>query len=137
VRPMVLVIEDEEVVGIFLRETLLDAGFSVHLLSQGSHAVDVLASKYISAAIIDVSLPDIMGDELVAQLRVRWPNLPILLTTTEHCRSSITGDEHLRILSKPFDAQSLHQELRALAIVPSEHALWGTGSVRAPPTGNP
>jgi DNA-binding response OmpR family regulator len=120
VHSIVLVVEDEELIALHLRETLLDAGFGVELRCEGNDDA-VLAGEHACAAIIDVGLPGIMGNDLAALLRARQPNLPILLVTgydENLYRKQFASDERLRVVSKPFDSSMLLQELEALAVTP-------------------
>ena len=125
-RPTVLVVEDEEVIGLSLRESLREAGFGVQLFSD---AADVLASidrSTIVAAIIDVGLPGMRGDDLARRCRARLPALPIILATgyDEHrYASSVAADPLLAVLGKPFDVPRLLIRLEQLGV----YATRGAG----------
>jgi DNA-binding NtrC family response regulator len=118
-RPTLLVVEDEEVIGLSLQASLEEAGFAIQLFSD---APGVLASidriKFV-AAIIDVGLPGMPGDDLARHCRARLPALPIILTTgyDEHrYASSVAADPMLTVLEKPFDIARLLIRLESLGV---------------------
>ncbi|HET9395906.1 MAG TPA: response regulator, partial [Nitrospiraceae bacterium] len=79
--PMLIVVEDEEVVSLFLRESLGEIGFSVRSFPDAETAAHAVEDQLVEAAVIDVGLPNQPGDELARQWRERHPNLPIVLAT--------------------------------------------------------
>jgi DNA-binding response OmpR family regulator len=117
--PTVMVVEDEEVVGLFLREALHDAGFAVRSFSQAVSALDAIDDSAIVAAVIDIGLPDMMGDELARRCRARRALLPIILATgfDEHrYRDVAVADPLIRVLGKPFDGPRLVMRLEELGV---------------------
>jgi DNA-binding NtrC family response regulator len=109
-RPTIFVVEDEEVIGLSIRESLVDAGFRVQLFSEAAPVLVAIEHASIAAAVIDVGLPDIAGDELARRCRAHRQSLPIILTTgyDEHRFADLTAaDPFLRLLGKPFDIPRL------------------------------
>jgi DNA-binding response OmpR family regulator len=116
-----MVVEDEEVVGLFLQEELRDAGFSVRVLPDAAAALQWLEQEEFGAAIIDVGLPDQQGDDLARDCHKRRPTLPIILTTGYDERQferAFAPDPYVRVLGKPFDTPRLLLRLEELAIHP-------------------
>lgn len=71
------------------------------------------------AAIIDVGLPDVMGDELARRCRANRTTLPIILATgyDEHrYAGSLGADQPLRVLGKPFVIPRLLLRLEELGV---------------------
>ena len=60
-RPTLLVVEDEEVIGLSLRDSLDEAGFGVQLFSDAAAVLASIDRITIVAAIIDVGLPGMQG----------------------------------------------------------------------------
>lgn len=78
----VLVVEDEVLVGLALEAMLMEAGHTV-LLAQTLEGARALAERLppLDLAILDLQLPDGSGAELVEELRVLWPGLPVVVST--------------------------------------------------------
>jgi DNA-binding response OmpR family regulator len=117
-----VVVEDEVIIGVFIREALRDKGFSVAVASDAEESLPLFQTE-TAAAIIDVGLPQISGDRLAQQLRQLRPQLPIVLTTGyDHqiYETMFAGDELVRILGKPFDEFELLASLESLNVRPQE-----------------
>jgi DNA-binding NtrC family response regulator len=61
----VLVVDDEEMVSRMLRAYLVLQGLEVTTAAAGMEALEALAAGRFHAAIIDMRLPDMSGDELI------------------------------------------------------------------------
>jgi DNA-binding response OmpR family regulator len=110
----VLIVEDEQLICLFLQECLESAGYSVELLCEGTPALEAVEKNSFDAAIIDVGLPDVSGDEIARRLHGSHPSLPIILTSGFDCSPLVEqfGDVRgVRVLAKPFDETAV---LRAL-----------------------
>lgn len=119
VQPTVIVVEDEEVIGMFIREALLEVGFSVRSFSEAATALQSLEDPAVEAAVIDVRLPGALGDELTRHCHRRRPTLPIILTTgydEQNYRDAFMADLYVRVLGKPFDIPRLLLRLEELGI---------------------
>jgi DNA-binding response OmpR family regulator len=113
------VVEDEEVVGLWLQDSLRDAGFAVQLVSDAAAVLAAMDRITIVAAIIDVGLPGMKGDDLARHCRARLPALPIVLATGYDERryvSSVAADPLLTVLGKPFDVPRLLIRLEELGV---------------------
>lgn len=60
----VLIVDDEEMIVKLLGRFLEDGGFEVRTAATGEAALGVLGEERIDAAIVDVRLPDMSGDEV-------------------------------------------------------------------------
>jgi len=116
VKGHVLIVEDEAVVGIFLRIVLAEAGIHATVFHSAQPALEAARAVVFSAAIVDVGLPGMPGDELARQLRVLHPRLPIILATgyDMNAFAPMLRDQLVRVLEKPFDEPQLFEQLRAL-----------------------
>jgi CheY-like chemotaxis protein len=80
----VLVVDDDEVVGMTLCFLLERAGFQTHLLHDPAQALSWFDSERaasIDLLITDQSMPTMTGLQLCQRLRQRQPQLPLLLVT--------------------------------------------------------
>jgi two-component system, OmpR family, response regulator MprA len=113
----VLVVDDEPAVRQAVRRALSFEGYDVRLASEGSEALEVLASEHVDAVVLDVLMPRLDGLEVCRRLRASGNETPVLLLTA---RSRVTervagldagADDYL---VKPFALQELLARLRAL-----------------------
>jgi DNA-binding response OmpR family regulator len=119
----ILIVEDELLVALSLREALSDAGFDVDCAYLGSTVIDERAGVEWDAALVDMGLPDRNGATVVQHLLQQQPQLPVILTTgleTPETRR-FASDHELTILAKPFDDATLVELLRSL-LVTEAHA---------------
>ena len=115
----ILIVEDETLVSFFIRTLLEDRGLKVAVAATAAEALQLIEGlgTNLGAAIIDVGLPDTPGDQLVAPIRSKLPQLPIVIATgfseTEFGRR-FQADERVRVIGKPFDAPLLWSALADL-----------------------
>jgi two-component system C4-dicarboxylate transport response regulator DctD len=118
-RPTLLVVEDEEVIGLSLQASLDEAGFAVQLFSDAAAVLASFDRIKIAAAIIDIGLPGMRGDDLARVCRARLPELPIILATgydEGRYAGSVAADPLLAVLEKPFDTPRLLIRLESFGI---------------------
>ena len=118
-----LVVDDEPIVLDMIRRGLESSGYAVQLISTGSELKELLENDTpdFSAAILDVTMPDIAFDDVFNQVRSRFPTLPILVSSgyTDLDISGITaGDPNVIFMSKPYRAQKLLRLVSEMGVVP-------------------
>ena len=127
VQPTLVIVEDEEIISLFLREALCDAGFSVRAFSEATPAMRSITDPTVHAAVIDVGLPDMLGDEFTRQWHLHRPALPVILTTgydEQHYQEAVATDPYVRVLGKPFDIPNLLVRLEEFGVYASRaHAI--------------
>jgi DNA-binding NarL/FixJ family response regulator len=71
----VLVVEDHDDLRDVLREAIdaIDGITVTGAARSAREALDLLASRHVDVAVIDMSLPDMSGDELIGHVRERAP----------------------------------------------------------------
>jgi DNA-binding response OmpR family regulator len=109
-----LVIEDDDAIGVPLVRGLERSGFDVTRVSTGRAA---LAAEGMDLVLLDLGLPDLDGYEVCRQLRAR-SSVPIIVVTAR-------GDEGDRVLGlelgaddyvvKPFGLRELVARVRAVS----------------------
>ncbi|MDP8916482.1 MAG: ATP-binding protein, partial [Pseudomonadota bacterium] len=113
-RGRVLVVEDNEQVGVFSEQALADLGFETMLVSNAADALTALAREPHGFDIVfsDVVMPGISGVELGGEVRARWPQLPVVLTSGySHVLAEESG-HGFPLLRKPYSVESLARTLR-------------------------
>jgi two-component system response regulator FlrC len=128
----ILLVEDDQRLREALAETLRLSGFKVVLAGDGAEALQVLAGTAVAAVVTDYQMQPMDGSALLARIRERWPQLPVLMTTAygsiEHAVASMMAGA-TDYLVKPFAAQALVAKLERL--VPRE--LPASGMVAEDP----
>jgi two-component system KDP operon response regulator KdpE len=115
-KPEILIIDDEVQIRRLLRLTLESAGYRVRDAASGSLGLNEAAVARPDAIILDLSLPDLTGLEVLRRLR-EWSELPVLIL-------SVRGEEADKIaaldagaddyLTRPFGGGELLARVRVL-----------------------
>jgi CheY-like chemotaxis protein len=110
----ILVVDDDALVAMATADMLEDIGHRPVLASSGQQALAELESNSaIELVITDQSMPGMTGTQLAAEIRRRWPEMPILLATG-HAELPERIQFNLPRLDKPFLQQTLAQALEPL-----------------------
>ena len=115
-KPEILVIDDEIQIRRLLRITLEAGGYRVREAENASLGLNEAAVQRPDAIILDLSLPDLNGLDVLRRLR-EWSHTPVLIL-------SVQGDETAKIaaldagaddyLTKPFGGGELLARVRVL-----------------------
>ena len=120
----VLLVEDDRALREALSDTLLLAGHRFRAVGSAEEALEAVSAEAFSLVVSDVNMPGMDGHQLLALLRARQPQLPVLLMTA-HGAVERAVDAMRQgaadYLVKPF-------EPKALLELVARHAL---GSVSA------
>lgn len=114
---VVLVVEDEEKIALFLRRGLVEAGYEVERVSDGRDAVERARQRDFDAVVLDVALPGLDGLSVCRALRQHRRTMPILmLSALGAVPDKVAGldagaDDYL---SKPFAFEEFLARIRAL-----------------------
>lgn len=108
----VLVVEDELLLNLLVSDMLAESGFSVDAAATFKEAATKARSKIenLVGAVVDLGLPDRPGDELVAELRTLYADLPIVIASghaDEEVRKRLSSGKGVQLLTKPFNAEEL------------------------------
>ncbi len=88
-----------------LRRTLRGAGWQVRVARDGRQALEALAVEVPDLLLTDVDMPDMSGVELVAVVRLRDPELPVVFMSGNPEAETSALSPHF--LPKPFSIDSL------------------------------
>jgi DNA-binding NtrC family response regulator len=126
-RPRILVVDDDRAVRSVLHVNLTKAGMHVTLCEGVNVALEVLREAPFDLVLTDVRMPDGTGIELLAQVRERWPDLPVLIMTgygsvqdavaamkngaTDYIIKPIAKDELLVLIDRALQQRNLRAEL--------------------------
>ncbi|MBS1119907.1 MAG: domain S-box protein [Deltaproteobacteria bacterium] len=109
-RRTVLVIDDEDLVRDVVARMIEDLGYAAITAADGETGLALVEQQVIDAVLVDLSMPQMSGAEVVAALRVSNPALPVILCTgfDRDRRGPIQADAYL---PKPFRIEALEQLL--------------------------
>jgi two-component system cell cycle sensor histidine kinase/response regulator CckA len=119
VRASVLVVDDEVAVRKFISSVLRKKGYHVVQASDGREALSVCGSfpGAISAAIVDVVMPNMGANEFLPALKAREPGMRILLTSgysEAEARRLCSDYPGAGFIQKPYTAQQLANAVKDL-----------------------
>jgi two-component system response regulator QseB len=113
----ILIAEDDPALGPALADGLRHLGYAVDLVTDARHAAAALESTRYSAAVIDWNLPRGNGPSIIAGLRQRGDDTPVLLLTArDELADRVAGldsgaDDYV---VKPVHLDELAARMRAL-----------------------
>jgi nitrogen-specific signal transduction histidine kinase/CheY-like chemotaxis protein len=110
----VLLVEDDREVSALTRELLNELGFSVlHVVSPEAALGALANARDIDAVLSDIMMPGgINGVQLAREIRRRYPNLRVVLTTGYVEAAAGLTDGEFDLLLKPYTAEALATVLR-------------------------
>lgn len=112
-----LVVEDDNTIRDFLIRALTEGGFRVDACAEGKEAERLAVEGVHDALVVDLTLPDMDGLDLIERLRAQGVSAPVLILSA---RRSVDerilglergGDDYL---TKPFAVAEVLARLRAL-----------------------
>jgi two-component system response regulator AtoC len=106
----VLVVDDDPAVGKVLSAQLAQAGIACRHVPDAAAALVQLREHPVDVVITDLRMPGASGLELLAEITVRWPEIPVILLTAHG--SVGTAVEAMKkgaadFLLKPFDREEI------------------------------
>lgn len=114
----IVVIEDDERIASFVSRGLTAQGHQVMSTANGLDGIELATEPGVDLVILDLSLPDIDGTEVLTRLRGRAGVLPVLVLTA---RDSIPDKVQVLdrgaddYMTKPFALDELLARVRVLA----------------------
>lgn len=110
----ILIVEDEETLRRNLARFLERDGHEVDAVSSAEEALELVAHREYSAALVDVRLPGRDGISLASELAARWPDMAIVLTTAYASVDSVIDALHAGVedyLVKPVLMKDVARKL--------------------------
>jgi DNA-binding response OmpR family regulator len=111
----VLLVEDDASLQSYLKELLLDNGYSVQLAADGIQALNSLKKIQPDIIILDLGLPNMSGETVCKEVRKKYPDLPIIILTAKDATSDIVQGLDLGAddyITKPFVAEELMARMK-------------------------
>jgi len=118
--PVILVVEDDAIVGTLLEHTLARRGFVVHRAADGRRALELIESLAPpQLVLLDVMLPYVDGFSLITKIRTSsaWRDVPIVMLTSKSQEQSVVRALEAGAsdyIVKPFRPEELVARVRRL-----------------------
>jgi two-component system response regulator HydG len=148
----ILIIEDERLFLTLARDGLEKAGFAVRVAENAPQALQILEREAVRAVILDVVMPELDGLGLLAGIRSKYPDIPVVVVSgrdaprtemearrlgvVECLRKPLNVEEMVRIVSDAIPSESREQpegvqlpqltRLRRNAMELSNMIRWGS-----------
>ena len=113
-RRNVLLVEDNTQVGEFAKQLLEDLGYATTWAHNAHAALAVLEAEAGSFDMVfsDVVMPGMSGVELGQEIRRRWPDLRVILTSGYSHVLAKSGTQGFNLVHKPYSVEALAKALR-------------------------
>lgn len=128
---MVVIVEDERTIAELERLYLTQAGFGVHVASDGATGLADIRRLSPVAVIVDVGLPGLDGTELVRRLRAEGDWVPVVFVTAHDSEIDrvvgleLGADDYI---TKPFSPREVVARIRAVMRRTGQHAVEADGA---------
>ena len=131
----ILIVDDERPIRRFLRTSLAMFGYDIQEAVNGQEAVQLAALHHPDLVILDLSLPDMEGVEVLRKIR-EWSQVPVIILSVRDSESDKIqaldsgADDYL---TKPFGVGELTARIRVALrhTIQKEELLAGVGGRRA------
>jgi DNA-binding response OmpR family regulator len=112
----VLIVEDDKGIQKYLKELLLDNGYSVKTASDGLSALEVLKKSQPDLVLLDLNLPNVNGETICLEIRKNYPGIRVIILTAKDTTTDIIQGLNLGAddyITKPFIADELLARIQA------------------------
>lgn len=116
-RPLIVVVEDEEELIKLITQQLEGAGMNVQAYNRCAPALRFLQNNFANLLLLDITLPDSSGFELLKELKAQDINVPTIFLTGNSMEEdkikglNMGGDDYI---TKPFSYAELVARIKAV-----------------------
>lgn len=117
--PLILVVDDNQELLVLMTRLFEQAGYQVISASRGRQGVEAGRSKAPDLAVIDILLPDMMGQQVAEMLRQDDPKIPLIFVTGvfkagRHAIDARNKFGPVGYFEKPFEGEKLLEAVRKI-----------------------
>lgn len=112
----ILVVDDELLIRDLLYDFFGSHGWTIAVAENGEKALDLLSQRPVDVVLADIKMPVMDGLELTAELRGKYPNLPVVLMTGFPSVDTAVAALRSRVVDyvvKPFNINQLYKLVEA------------------------
>lgn len=116
IKKSILLVEDDKSILEYLRELMLDNGFSVNTASDGVKAISLLKKIQPDVVLLDLGLPNLSGETVCLEVKKNYPHIPVLILTAKDTTPDVVSGFGLGAddyITKPFNADELLARIKA------------------------
>jgi DNA-binding NtrC family response regulator len=81
--PKILICDDDEALCYLLKEQLIGENYSIDSVYDGNYAIETLRKKSYDLVLLDLRMPTMSGEEVLAHIVEHYPKLPTIILTAE------------------------------------------------------
>ncbi|MGA7828484.1 MAG: diguanylate cyclase [Geobacteraceae bacterium] len=114
-KPAILIIDDDTNLRRTLSDILTASGYTTHTAGSGREGLTLLGSHHIKLALIDLSLPDISGIDVLDEIKSNHQTTEAIILTGNATLSSAieaTNRGAFSYLVKPYEIEQLMNNIR-------------------------
>jgi two-component system phosphate regulon response regulator PhoB len=117
---VILVVEDDPLARELLQSVLTDEGYDVMAAETGEQALTALSTVWPALITLDLDLPGISGDLILAELRRRDATraLPVVVVSAKLPIPGAVREMAQAVVPKPFDLDELLSVIRRFVPLP-------------------
>ena len=113
VNPRLLIVEDEVMIRVFMRDVFENAGFTAREAANADEALELLNAEEFAAVVSDIFMPGTMtGLDLARVIDPKWPRTGLVLVSGRGVPSRTRMPAKARFIAKPCHADLLLQTVR-------------------------
>lgn len=112
----ILIVEDDQDLRTYLKDMLLDLGYTVQTSSDGIKALNVIKKLQPNLVILDLGLPNMSGETVCQEIRRKHPETKVIILTARDKSADIIHGLNLGAddyVTKPFIAEELIARVKA------------------------
>jgi two-component system, NtrC family, response regulator AtoC len=109
-KPVILLVDDEDTIRLFLEKTLREEGYEALTAATGTEALELTRSDLPDLVLLDLKLPDMSGLDVLKQIKEEVPEVcVIMLTAFGDIETAVTAMKKgaFDFVSKPVNLEEL------------------------------
>jgi len=126
-KPVVLLVDDEDTIRLFLEKTLKDEGYEALTAATGEEALELTRSELPDLILLDLKLPDINGIDVLQRVKEEVPEVCVIMLTAfgdietavsaikkgafDFVSKPVNLEQLLLAVEKGLESQKLNREL--------------------------